>query len=775
MQNELYHLIRNNQDIFNFIEATVLDGIWSLDIQNNNTFKLSDKFWNTLGYTLEERTDNPSIIADLIVAEDIPRIQENLNRHIQDPNYPYDQAVRYRHKNGQIIWFRSRGMAIRNSNGEVLRIIGTHTNITPLKEKEALLEKYTAVKKQNQLLENNRFFVEQTPTAIAMFDKHMRYMAASEKWKADYGLSQTDIIGKSHYDVLPEIPDNWKAIHRQCLAGATEKCDEDRFVRADGSIQWLKWEIKPWYDEEGQVGGIIMFSDDLTPSKLLQEQLHISEQAFKDNFEHAAIGMALIDSDGRWLKINKTLTHIVGYTEEELRNLTFKDITHPDDLDSDLELFEEMLANKRSHYQLTKRYFHKDGSTVHIILAVSVVRDSSDKVLYFISQIIDITAVKTAERKLESTFRQLQSIYDASTHVSIISTDTRGTITNFNKGAENLLGYSKDEILFKTTPQLFHLQQEMEARKLSISHEYNIEASGFDVFVTPARLGIIDTREWTYVRKDGSQFPVQLTVTAMHTNGHITGYLGIAVDISSIKKVEREIQALLHVTQDQNQRLKNFAHIVSHNLRSHSSNMDMMIDLALMEQPELAEIQTIQLLKQAALNLKETITHLNEVVIMNTSTNAGGTPVNLHRAVNDTTQNIVALAKENKVNIINQVNASATIHGIPAYVDSIVLNFLTNAIKYRDPAKESFVRISSWQQDEYTVLAFEDNGIGIDLTRHKAKLFGLYKTFHNHPEARGIGLFITKNQVEAMGGKIQVESTAGKGTTFKIFLKHEKN
>lgn len=772
----MYHLISEHQDIFNFIEATVLDGIWSLDLRTPVTFKLSDKFWKTLGYPPEERTQDTTLIADLIVAEDLERIKAHLAAHIANPESCYDEIVRYKHKNGNIIWFRSRGMAIRNDKGEVERVVGTHTNVTLLKEKEALLEKYTAVKRQNQLLENNRFFIEQTPTAIAMFDRNMCYMAASEKWKADYGLTQIDIIDKSHYEVLPEIPDAWKAIHQRCLTGITEQKDEDKFERADGSVQWLKWVIKPWYDEEGQVGGLMMFTDDLTESKRLKEQLNISEKAFKDNFEYAAIGMALVAPNGNWLKINKRVSELLGYTEPELLQLSFKDITYADDLDSDVELFNEILTGRRDHYQLTKRYIHKDGSLVQALLAVSVVRDATGKPLFFMSQIIDITPLKKAELLIEQTLEELQSIYDATTHVSIITTDINGVVTNFNKGAENLLGYTKDEVLYKKTPQLFHLQQELDDRRAAVNKEYGIDAKGLEFFVASAKRGITDTREWTYVRKDGSTFPVQLTLTAMQSNGQITGYLGIAVDISNIKQVERDMQALLRVTQDQNERLKNFAHIVSHNLRSHSSNMDMMIHLALMEMPELGDNETVQLLKRASSNLKETITHLNEVVVMNTTTAASTTKLNVYEVVENTIKNIVALANNNNLTIINNLQPDVTIDGIPAYMESIVLNFLTNAIKYRDAGKEnSFVRITSWQQDNCTVLSFEDNGIGIDLQRHGSRMFGMYKTFHSHPEARGIGLFITKNQVEAMGGKIQVDSQPGIGTTFKLYFNNEKN
>ena len=107
--------------------------------------------------------------------------------------------------------------------------------------------------------ERLRMFIEHAPAAIAMLDREMRYLVVSRRWRDDYGLNETDYIGRSHYDVFPEIPDRWRVVHQQALAGQVVIADEDRFDRADGSIAWLKWEVRPWPDHAGNVGGIIIF------------------------------------------------------------------------------------------------------------------------------------------------------------------------------------------------------------------------------------------------------------------------------------------------------------------------------------------------------------------------------------------------------------------------------------------------------------------------------------------------------------------------------------
>jgi PAS domain S-box-containing protein len=749
-------LMQEKEKLQSVLEGTNT-GTWEWNVQTGEAH-FNSRWAEIIGYTLEEL--EPISIQtwiDLAHPEDLITSEEKLKDCFEKKSEFYNCECRMKHKNGEWIWVLDRGKVISwTEEGLPLMMYGTHSDIT----------------ESQKTFERNKLFIEQTPTAIAMFDTNLCYLASSEKWRDDYGLHNKTIIGKSEYEIFPEFGEEWKQIHAECLTGITKKRDEDKFVRSDGTIQWLKWEVKPWYTDIGTIGGLIKYTSDITARKKTEEQLRISEEAFRGNFENAAIGMALLDIAGKWIKVNKSLCAIIGYNEKELMQLTFQDITHPEDLDLDLKLLRELINGERSFYHMEKRYICKDGSIVYIILAASAVRDENNKPLYFISQIIDITAQKRAEKNLEQALSQIQGILDASTQVSIIETDVDGIITTFNVGAENLLGYQKEEIIFSKTPETIHLKEEIVARGLELSAQNNAVIEGFNVFTHAANQGKFETREWTYVKKDGSQFPVQLTVTAVKNSDIIVGYLGIAVDISTIKKAENEIQSLLHVTKDQNERLKNFAHIVSHNLRSHSGNIAMMLDLLLYEHPIFLENEIIQLLDGASKNLKETIGHLNEVVLMNTTISENLIAINLQKSLETSIKSINALAKTSNVTIYNEVDPDLEILGISAYVDSILLNFLSNAVKYKSNERSAFIKLYSKIENDFVVLHIEDNGLGIDLKKHSGKLFGMYKTFHGNADARGIGLFITKNQIEAISGKIKVTSELDKGTTFKLYFKY---
>src|SRR5689334_13229630 len=113
-------------------------------------------------------------------------------------------------------------------------------------------------------------FIDQAPVAIAMFDRGMRYIAASRRWVSDYALEDRDLRGLSHYDVFPDIPARWLEFHRRGLRGEIVSCDEDRFDRDDGNVQWLRWEVRPWFGKDGAQGGIIIFAEDITERRCAQ-------------------------------------------------------------------------------------------------------------------------------------------------------------------------------------------------------------------------------------------------------------------------------------------------------------------------------------------------------------------------------------------------------------------------------------------------------------------------------------------------------------------------
>jgi len=261
---------------------------------------------------------------------------------------------------------------------------------------------------------------------------------------------------------------------------------------------------------------------------------------------------------------------------------------------------------------------------------------------------------------------------------------------------------------------------------------------------------------------------------AYDDNRAFKGIRGTNLDVTESVKAMERIRRLLDIEEDQNKRLRNFTHIVSHNLRSHTANMAGVFGLLEMEEPELMQNMYVGMLKTSADNLGETIVNLNQVLDINLGKNVTWSFHDLHHVAQTAMSSISTLAETKGVLLINDIPEDYTMFVIPAYLDSIVLNLLTNGIKFRGPNRDAYVRLSAQRDGKATVITVEDNGLGIDLSMHGDKVFGLYKTFHQNTDSKGLGLFITKNQVEAMGGTISVESHVDVGTTFIITLPNQK-
>lgn len=251
----------------------------------------------------------------------------------------------------------------------------------------------------------------------------------------------------------------------------------------------------------------------------------------------------------------------------------------------------------------------------------------------------------------------------------------------------------------------------------------------------------------------------------------VVGVVMSTENITLRKQNEIALTKSLELLSNQNKRLLNFSYIVSHNLRSHTSNIKSILNLLPYASSEEERNKMIQLLEVASSLLNETIHNLNEVVSIQNNNNLLIEPINLRESIEKTLLVLDEPITHKKAQIQIEVDNTLTINYNPAYLESILLNFLSNAIKYSHPDRSPIVSLKCTQQENQLLMVITDNGIGIDMEKHGDDLFGMYKTFNGNTDARGVGLFITKNQIEAMGGRVEVTSELGEGTTFRIFIK----
>jgi PAS domain S-box-containing protein len=220
-----------------------------------------------------------------------------------------------------------------------------------------------------------RIFVEHSPMAVAMFDREMRYLVASRRFVQDYRLEGQELLGRSHYEVFPEIPERWREVHRRCLAGAVERCAEDPFPRADGTVDWVRWEIHPWREPSGAVGGIIMFTEVVSERKQAEQALAASEAKYRRLYESLMDGFVLVDMDGRIREFNETYRGMLGYDAEELQRSTYRDLTPERWHAFEGRIVREQILPLGYSEVYEKEYRRKDGSLFPVELRTFLLRE----------------------------------------------------------------------------------------------------------------------------------------------------------------------------------------------------------------------------------------------------------------------------------------------------------------------------------------------------------------------------------------------------------------
>lgn len=250
-------------------------------------------------------------------------------------------------------------------------------------------------------------------------------------------------------------------------------------------------------------------------------------------------------------------------------------------------------------------------------------------------------------------------------------------------------------------------------------------------------------------------------------NGDIVGLRGVFQNIDKIKERELKLKKSYDIITSQNTRLVNFAGIVSHNLKSHSGNLSLLVEMIEETNDVKEKLELLSNIKSVSNSLNLTVTHLKEVASIQTNKKLEKTTISFNETLNNVKESIGHIIAIENATICTDIKID-TIEYVPAYLDSILLNLLTNAIKYRQKDKAPIIKIRTFLKNKRIILEVEDNGLGIDMKKHGDKLFEMYKTFHLNKDAVGIGLFLTKNQIESLEGTINAESEIGVGTTFRV-------
>lgn len=372
------------------------------------------------------------------------------------------------------------------------------------------------------------------PMRVFWKDRDLRFRGCNTLFAKDAGLIRPeDLLGKTDFDMgWKDQAELYRADDRRVMDTNTPKLfyDEPQ-TTPEGKHIWLRTSKVPLRDSDHKVIGILGMYDDITRSKEMELSLQESEERFRKSFQNSAIGMALVGLDGSWLKVNDSLCRIVGYSEQELLGKTFQDITHPDDLQSDMDFVSRLLEGEIDHYQMKKRYFHKDGHVIWIRLSVSLVRDAHNNPVHLVAQIEDVTASREMELKLRESEERFRHIVET-TSDWVWQIDEHGVYVYASPRVRDILGYEPEEVQGKTP---FDFMPAEEGERVA------------ELFKTIAgRQEAFSFLENTNIHKDGHLVILESSgVPIVGNDGTFHGYFGTDRDITERRKTEKELRASL--------------------------------------------------------------------------------------------------------------------------------------------------------------------------------------------------------------------------------------
>lgn len=399
------------------IFRAIPDSIAIISLRDGIFIEVNEESHKVLGYEREELIGHSDFRLGLWPK---PEQRKNLIERFYDDKKVDNFQVKLRAKNGDMRDMLLSAELFDIDNETCMLIAGRD-----------ITEQKRAEKESHQIHELLSTFVEYTPAAVAMFDKELCYLAYSKRWIKDYKLDSDDIRGQSHYDIFPDLPERWKLDHKMALSGKTLRFDDEQFPRLDGSLVWMKREYHPWYDTNGEVGGIIMFNEVTTERRRTEQALLSSEERFRALYDNNPLMLFTLDKEGLILSVNRYGISHLGYSEEELIGKSVLKVFYEEDRHSIVGSLRKCFDETRDVHKWEVRKICCDGSVIWVRETVRVVTDMNAAPIALVV-CEDITERKYAEEQLS-----YQASHDALT----------GLVNRreFERRAERLLATVKED------------------------------------------------------------------------------------------------------------------------------------------------------------------------------------------------------------------------------------------------------------------------------------------------------------------------------------------
>jgi PAS domain S-box-containing protein len=573
-----------------------------------------------------------------------------------------------------------------------------------------------------------------------------------------YGYSAEEAIGKPLSIIVP--PDHegdLNYILEKVRQGQGVEHHETVRVAKDGRRIDVLVSISPIRDRAGRTVGAATIAHDITERRQTEDALRESRERYQTLFEQAAVGMAQVGLDGRFERVNQKLADIVGYTREELSRKSFQEITHPDDVESDMALRSKLMAGEISTHSMEKRYIRSDGSHVWINLTVALVRKPSGEPEHFISVMEDINRRKEAEAEREQLLAEVQrraaeldAIIGSIADVVLVFGPNGDTVL-MNAAAERLLGYSMEQYKLPPEGRIKLLRMETaDGTPFPLEEVPSVRAARGET-VHGVIMVLHPPGRTVWISASGG--PIRTP------GGRVWGSVVTMTDITELHRLQEQQEDLVRM--------------VSHDLRSPLTSVQGQAQII---QRLLQKTGTDEQLRRSADVIYTGARRMNVMIqdlvdmarVQSGQLTLNRTKLELQPYLLDLTQRLKGVLDVKRVRL-EVAEGLPEVWADPDRLERVVTNLLSNALKYSEP--ETPIRVAATRVDGSVQLSVSDEGAGIapeDLPQLFERFYrasGSQKT-----EGLGLGLYITRMLVEAMGGRIWVESEIGKGSCFSFTL-----
>jgi PAS domain S-box-containing protein len=647
------------------------------------------------------------------------------------------------------------------------------TEIEPLRLHHELQVHQIELEMQNDELrqqseELQRLFIEHAPAALAMFDRDMRYISVSRRWRNDFHLGDREIIGKSHYEIFSEISREWKEAHRRGLAGEVLRAEADRFERLDGSEQFVSWEVRPWYDAAGVVGGIVIFAEDITESILAERALKETQDALSRLTQekniilnNAPTGIS-ITIDRKQVLISRKIEELFQYSKEDMEFQTTRKL-FPSDAAYD-KFWQESypVLAQGLVYEAEQELVRKDGRHIFVRYIGKAI-EPSDMSKGTIWLLDDITERKLSEVALRESEKEFRLLAEAMPQIVWI-TRPDGWNIYFNQQWQDYTGQTLEESYGDGWFKPFHPEDKQRA---------------WDAWQNATTHGAVYSLECRLRRADGVYLWWLIRgVPVLDEHGSMSKWFGTCTDINELKQAENDLVLAKTAAESANRAKSEFLANMSHEIRTPMNGVLGMAQLLEMTDPTKEQQKYIKTLKQSGNDL---IVLINDILDLS-KVEAGKitielTRFNLHQCIKDIVmmQKLAANDKGLSLEVDLAEDIPHLLMGDPQRVRQILLNLLGNAVKF---TARGGITISTQllEQNDATVLiqiTVCDTGIGIS-TEMLDKIFRPFEqgdgSINRKYGGTGLGLSISLRMAELLGGHLSANSTKNVGSCFKVTL-----